>query len=208
MRALPSGPQAVLLEVDDLEQAEELHAHLRERADRGGLDDITELVPGARTVLVVCRPGSRRLSGLVDELRDWSPTGQRRPPGPQHEIPVSYNGEDLPAVAEAAGLSIDEVIGLHSSADLHVAFCGFSPGFAYLAGLPSSLQLPRRPSPRTTVPAGSVAIAGAYTAVYPRASPGGWHLLGSTALRPWDELLDPPALLAPGDRVRFRPCPS
>ena len=101
-------------------------------------------------------------------------------------VPVRYDGEDLQSVADSAGLDVDEVMAIHSVAEYVVAFCGFAPGFGYLRGLDRRLHLPRRPTPRTRVPAGSVAIAAEYTAVYPRPSPGGWHLLGSTDLVMFD----------------------
>jgi len=119
------------------------------------------------------------------------------------EIPVRYDGGDLADVAAACSLSVDEVIALHVTADYRVSFCGFAPGFAYLIGLPPALHLARRASPRTKVPAGSVAIAAEYSSVYPRESPGGWHLLGTTTATLWDVSQDPPALLQPGQRVRF-----
>ncbi|MFM7897681.1 MAG: 5-oxoprolinase subunit B family protein, partial [Actinomycetota bacterium] len=119
------------------------------------------------------------------------------------EIAVRYDGADLADIATACSLSIDEVISLHSGADYRVAFCGFAPGFAYLIGLPKTLHTARRESPRAQVPAGSVAIAAGYSAVYPRESPGGWHLLGTTTATMWDSTRDSPALLQPGRRVRF-----
>ena len=120
------------------------------------------------------------------------------------EIPVRYDGEDLPVVAATLGCSVAEVIQLHSNASYVVEFCGFAPGFAYLGGLDQRLHLPRRASPRTRVPAGAVAIASSYSAVYPRESPGGWHLLGTTTMTLWDATRDQPALLQPGMNVRFR----
>jgi KipI family sensor histidine kinase inhibitor len=119
------------------------------------------------------------------------------------EIEVDYDGADLDEVAAATGLSADEVVVAHAGTVFTVAFCGFAPGFAYLTGLPPELHLPRRSSPRTRVPEGSVAIADAFSAVYPRSSPGGWHLLGRTEARLWDLTRDVPGLLQPGDRVRF-----
>jgi KipI family sensor histidine kinase inhibitor len=120
---------------------------------------------------------------------------------------VCYGGEsgpDLDAVAEHAGLSRDDVIARHAAAEYTVAMLGFAPGFPYLLGLDRALQVPRRPSPRTRVPAGSVAIGGAQTGIYPRELPGGWHLIGRTPLVLFDPAREPPCLLAPGDRVRFR----
>lgn len=119
------------------------------------------------------------------------------------EIPVRYDGEDLREVADICSLSVNEVIALHAGADYRLEFCGFAPGFAYLRGLPAVLHVPRRASPRSRVPAGSVAIAAEYSAVYPRESPGGWHLLGTTSLVMWDTTRPAPALLVPGARVRF-----
>lgn len=122
------------------------------------------------------------------------------------EIPVCYGGEygpDLDALAEHARLSRDEVIGRHVAAGYTVAMLGFAPGFPYLLGLDPALHVPRRADPRTRVPAGSVAIGGAQTGIYPRELPGGWNLIGRTPLVLFDPDRDPPCLLAPGDRVRF-----
>ncbi|HEX9064546.1 MAG TPA: urea amidolyase family protein, partial [Streptosporangiaceae bacterium] len=123
-------------------------------------------------------------------------------------IPVVYDGADLAEVAELSGLSQAEVIARHSGADYQVGWLGFAPGFAYLTGLDPRLEVPRLASPRVAVPAGSVAIAGSLTGVYPASSPGGWRLLGHTTTRMWDQERDPPALLGPGRRVRFAPVPE
>jgi KipI family sensor histidine kinase inhibitor len=116
---------------------------------------------------------------------------------------VVYGGEDLDDVAELAGLSREEVVAAHAGGDYVVAFCGFAPGFGYLTGLDERLHVPRRDSPRKRVPAGAVAVADTFTAVYPRPSPGGWQLIGHTGETLWDTDRDPPALLVPGTRVRF-----
>ncbi len=126
-----------------------------------------------------------------------------RPEGPLVEIPVVYDGADLDEVADATGLTTDEVIELHSSQTYSAAFLGFTPGWAYLVGLAPALRLPRRSTPRTSVAAGSVAIANEFTGVYPTVSPGGWHLLGHTDERMFDVTRDKPALVMAGDRVRF-----
>lgn len=166
-----------------------------------GLPGVTDVVPGETTVLVVASDG---LELVERRLRSLEP-GAAGPPGREVEIPAVYDGADLAEVAELTGLTVDEVVARHSAAEYTVAYLGFSPGFAYLTGLDPVLQVPRRENPRTSVPAGSVAIAGPYTAVYPSPSPGGWRLLGRTALVLWDVRRDPPALLGPGDRVRFVP---
>jgi KipI family sensor histidine kinase inhibitor len=123
------------------------------------------------------------------------------------EIPVCYGGEfgpDLDAIAQHSQLHAREVIARHTAGEYRVAMLGFAPGFPYLLGLDASLHMPRRASPRTRVPAGSVAIGGAQTGIYPRELPGGWNLIGHTPLQLFDVQRDPPALLAPGARVRFR----
>jgi KipI family sensor histidine kinase inhibitor len=122
-------------------------------------------------------------------------------------IPVVYDGADLAYVSQQTGLSRESVTRMHAEREYLVYMLGFVPGFAYLGDLHPALVIPRRASPRTRVPAGSVAIAGAQTAVYPLTTPGGWHLIGSTPLGLFDPERNPPALLAPGARVRFEPVP-
>lgn len=196
MRLLPYGPRAVLAEFDTLHDVMAAASGWRDRRITGVID----IVPAARTVLVV-HDGSLLTEQLI------VPTAAHV--GASDGIPVVldvvYNGDDLADVALDTGLSVDAVIDLHSTAEYTVAFCGFMPGFAYLVGLPEVLQLPRRATPRTRVPAGSVAIATEFAGVYPRESPGGWHLLGHTDAVLWDDGRTPPALLPPGTRVRFRP---
>jgi KipI family sensor histidine kinase inhibitor len=187
-----------------------LSAHLRmlvvdECTSRGiPIDDV---IP-AESSLVIVHPDvdHARMRTIIEPLlaadvETSSDAGiQNRP---VVEIPVRYDGADLDDVARYCGLAADEVISLHTGCTFVVRFCGFSPGFAYLGGLPERLHLPRRDSPRTRVPGGSVAIAAHYTAVYPRESPGGWHLLGTTDTPMWDLRRETPMLLQPGDRVRF-----
>jgi KipI family sensor histidine kinase inhibitor len=125
---------------------------------------------------------------------------------PPIEIPVRYGGDDGPdleGVAGRLGLASDAVVALHAGTTYRVFMLGFAPGFAYLGTLPAELSLPRRTEPRPSVPAGSVAIAARQTGVYPVATPGGWHLIGRTEVTLWDPSAEPPARLAPGDRVRF-----
>jgi KipI family sensor histidine kinase inhibitor len=190
-----TGEGGLLVELPGLDEVLRLAAELRRRAPPG----VTEIVPAARTVLLV---GSG-LDALAAEIEDW-----RLPPVAAGddvplEIAVSYDGPDLDEVCARARLTRDELIALHTGTVLTAAFCGFAPGFAYLAGLPARLHVPRRVTPRTRVEAGAVGLAGEFTGVYPRASPGGWQVIGQTRLRVWDETRDPPGLLAPGARVRF-----
>lgn len=194
MRAIPVGPTALLVEVGSPAEATSLALHLR----GGGVCD--DVVPAARTVLL---DGLRVPRSEVDRLlATWSPS---TPPaeGATVDLPVVFDGEDLPFVASTWSCSVDEVVSRLSTTPLVSAFCGFAPGFAYLSGL--AWPVPRLDSPRTRVPAGSVALAGEWAGVYPTASPGGWRLVGRTSSRLWDVDRDPPALLAPGTRVRFVP---
>jgi KipI family sensor histidine kinase inhibitor len=201
MRALPVGDRALLVEVSSGEAAQALHAELLRRRADGSLC-VAEIVPAARTVLL---DGVADPARLAARLTSWA-----IPPLPARadgaiEIPVRYDGPDLADVAALWGVPEDEVAKIHAAAEFRVAFCGFAPGFGYLTGLPSGYDVPRRPTPRTTVPAGSVALAGPYTGVYPRSSPGGWQLIGTTDAVLWDHARVPAALLAPGTRVRFVP---
>jgi KipI family sensor histidine kinase inhibitor len=170
--------------------------------------DVVEVVPGAATVLVVVRDPTR-LDAVRDTIvaleRDAVRAGSVDGLDRDVVLDVVYDGEDLADISAAAGLPIEDVIALHSGAVYHCDFCGFAPGFAYLSGLDPRLHMPRRATPRPSVSAGSVAIAGPYSAVYPSASPGGWHLLGRTDAMLWDLDADPPALITPGTAVRFRP---
>ncbi|MEU4447969.1 allophanate hydrolase subunit 1 [Actinosynnema sp. NPDC050801] len=191
------GTDGVLVEVDSLGEVEAVRAAVA----AAGLPDLVELVPAARTVLIVTRPGgaaaARKLLTTVDLAHRPGVVGD------EVVIEVHYDGPDLDLVAETAGLTTAEVVDLHTGADYRVAFCGFAPGFAYLTGLPEPLRQPRLDSPRTSVPAGSVGVAGEFTAAYPRATPGGWRLIGRTDAPLFDPRRTAPALLAPGDRVRF-----
>jgi KipI family sensor histidine kinase inhibitor len=200
VRTLLAGPHALLVEVDDLAAAQALHAEIERRRQGGWAPSLLDVVPGARTVL---------LDGLADpqaaarDLAGWSIPPAAGESGPLVEISCVYDGPDLEAVAEQWGVAPAEVGAIHAAAAYTVAFCGFGPGFAYLTGLPSVRAVARRSSPRSTVPAGSVALAGAYTGIYPRPSPGGWQLIGRTDAVLWDEHREPAATLVPGTRVRF-----
>ncbi|HWD02215.1 MAG TPA: 5-oxoprolinase subunit PxpB [Amycolatopsis sp.] len=196
----PCGEHAALLDCDSLAQM----TAARATVEAAGVDGIIELVPGARSLLVVAAPGSTALTAVRRLLDDADLT--HPPAGSPREVTleVRYDGEDLELVARAAGVSVPEVIALHTGAEYTVAFTGFAPGFGYLTGLPSPLRQPRLESPRTKVPAGAVGIGGEFTGVYPRESPGGWRLLGHTGATLFDPSAERPALFAPGDRVRFR----
>lgn len=200
MRLLPCGPGAVLAEYESLGEVLSVHEALR-TADLAGVD---EIVPAARTVLVEFHDVDRVALERLLVPTDLVPSVH----GPLVEIEVVYDGEDLDEVAAATGLSAVEVVRLHSETEYSAAFLGFTPGWAYLVGLPIALHLPRRSTPRTAVPAGSVAIANEFTGVYPTASPGGWHLIGHTSATMFDVERPKPALVAAGDRVRFRLKPA
>lgn len=191
-----AGDHATLLELDDESRVPAVARRLA--ADCPGLVDV---VPGHRTVLVTwtARPGPR-----LRELAEAALDTASEAPGPRTiEIPVVYDGPDLDEVASLTDLSADEVVGVHLDADYVVAFLGFAPGFAYLVGGDPRLRVPRRAEPRERVAAGSVAIAGPYSGIYPRDSPGGWRLLGRTDVVLFDPGRTPPAALEPGDRVRM-----
>lgn len=200
MRFLPAGPSALLIELGDLDAVLGLHAEILRRRALGWAPGLTDVIPAARTILLdgVADPGS-----LAAEIAGWRVPPAPAADGPAVTIACRYDGEDLAEVAAAWGVSPAEAARMHARARYRVAFCGFMPGFAYLSGLPDELSVRRRPVPRRSVPAGSVAVAGGYTAVYPRSSPGGWMLIGRTGTVMWDPDRDQPALLAPGMRVRF-----
>ncbi|MFD4674549.1 5-oxoprolinase subunit PxpB [Lentzea sp. NPDC058450] len=186
------GADALLVEVDSLSEVAAVRAALEH------LDGVEELVPAARTVLV------KGALGRVREVLRTVDLGTAPKTDPREiTIPVIYDGPDLELVAETAGTTPDDVVKQHTAATYEVAFCGFAPGFAYLTGLPQVLQQPRLDSPRTKVPQGSVGIAGEFTAAYPRATPGGWRLIGRTEITLFDARAETPALMQPGDQVRF-----
>jgi KipI family sensor histidine kinase inhibitor len=140
---------------------------------------------------------------VARELAEMTTAAAPLETGTIHEIPTRYDGEDLDEVARLSGLTVPELIASHTGRDHLAFFLGFMPGFAYLGAIDARIVSPRLASPRSRVPGGAVAVADGQTAVYPSASPGGWRLIGSTDVRMFDPLRDPPALLRPGDRVRF-----
>ncbi|MEV5279139.1 5-oxoprolinase subunit PxpB [Streptomyces sp. NPDC051994] len=200
LRILPVGASALLIELDSGEAAEALHAELLRRRAAGALPPVREIVPAARTVLLDGVSDPVALGALV---RTWDIPPLEAGARDTVEIAVRYDGPDLADVAALWQVSAQEAVRIHSSAEFRVAFCGFAPGFGYLTGLAERYAVPRRDTPRTSVPAGSVALAGPYTGVYPRSSPGGWQLIGTTDAALWDPHREPAALLTPGTRVRF-----
>ncbi|GAA3557076.1 5-oxoprolinase/urea amidolyase family protein [Microlunatus spumicola] len=194
-----AGSDGLLAEVADLDEALALFASLRDRPPVG----VRELVPAARTVLVRFDPARTSAEALAAELASRPRTGVAAIDGPVVEVPVLYDGEDLDEVARLCGLDAAEVVRRHTAHPWTVAFTGFAPGFGYLSGGDPALDVPRRTEPRTAIPAGSVGLAGRFSGIYPRASPGGWQLIGRTGLALWDLRRPEPALLAPGMRVQF-----
>ena len=174
------------------------------------LPGLVEIVPAYATVTVFFEGDAEEIRRQLVALCHAPDTSHRERSEaiqPLHVIPVNYSGPDLADVATQTGLTPDQVVERHSSREYLVYLRGFVPGFGYLGDLDPSLVLPRRASPRTRGPAGSVAIAGAQTAVYPLATPGGWHLIGTTTMAMFDPAREPAALLKAGDRVRFEPVP-
>lgn len=199
MRFLPVNTDALLVELDDLDQTLALFAALQNRPIAG----VTEMVPAARTVLVIFQPSLVSRDALIADIGSRDTTAHVARDGKLIEIPVHYNGEDLDEVAQLLGITPDEVVRRHTGGTYSVAFTGFAPGFAYLSGGDPTLDVPRRKTPRTRIPAGAVALAGTFSGVYPQASPGGWQILGVTPVPMWDLSRETPALLQPGYRVRF-----
>jgi len=202
MRVRTVGAEALLLEVDD---PAAWFAELWRRREAGELR-VTDIVPGARTVLL---DGLADQAATIEAMRAVTPEpGSDVVPDPAPsevlEIGVDYGGEDLADVARFWGTDEAGVVQRLTSTLFRVAFCGFAPGFAYLAGLPEELAVPRLETPRHRVPAGSVALADTYAGIYPSASPGGWRLVGHTDAVLFDPDREPPARLTPGVRVRLR----
>ncbi|KMJ51516.1 5-oxoprolinase subunit B family protein [Rhodococcoides fascians] len=197
MRLLPAGENALLIEFADLPETMSYYRSMvRQRPDA-----VVDLVPAARTVLVI-------FDGAPAPVLEWVATLEPAVDDPTAAseavtIPVSYDGADLDDVARLTGLSVAEVVAAHTEQTWTVAFGGFAPGFGYLVGTDTRLHVPRRDSPRTSVPAGAVGLAGEFSGIYPRSSPGGWQLIGRSDVTLWDSERTPPALLTPGTTVRF-----
>ena len=198
MRLRTAGECGVLAEVGDLETVHRLAAAVR----AARLRDVVDVVPGYRTVLVTTAD-PEALAAVRAALPRLPLPELSQARGRAVEVPVVYDGEDLPEVSRLTGLTEAEVVARRTAVEHVVAFLGFTPGFPYLVGLDRALHVPRRNTPRTSVPAGAVGLAGDQTGVYPTSSPGGWQLIGRTDVVLFDAHREPPALLAPGDRLRF-----
>lgn len=202
------GEDHVLVEVEGLTAVLDLTAAVRRAVAEGrpGFTQVVDVVPAATTVLVGVREGAG-LGPLREALGTLEVDSRQEVGDPQAEVEVEiavhYDGPDLAEVAARTGLDVAAVVAAHTGTPWRVAFGGFAPGFAYLTGGDARLRVPRRQEPRTAVPSGSVALAGEFSAVYPRTSPGGWQLLGRTDAVLWDVDRDPAALLQPGTTVRF-----
>jgi KipI family sensor histidine kinase inhibitor len=203
MRSLRQvGEDALLIEAADDENVQALATWLRGREP-----GLTEVVPGARTVLVV---GTRTMLDRVAAQVDTAPRAAAAVgTGRTVTVDVVYDGPDLAEVCARVGLTTDEFADRHAGARHDVEYFGFSPGLAFISGVPAGARVPRRAVPRTSVPAGSVAVANEYTVVYPGRTPGGWHIIGRITGPPlWNPVRTPPNLLAVGDTVGFRRVPA
>ena len=204
-RLLRAGDRAVLIEVGSVEDVLALTAAIRDAE----LTEVIDLVPAARTVLVRTDSDLRTATGwsLAERLtviaESAGPMADTDRDHHEVSIPVRYDGPDLDDVASSTGLDRAQIVELHTKTLWRAAFVGFAPGFAYLTGGPAQLRVPRRKQSRPEVPAGSVALAGEYSAVYPRESPGGWQLIGTTEMNLWDLDREPPGMIRPGTWVRF-----
>lgn len=194
------GENAWLLDLDDNRSVHRWAAAVRQAK----LPGVREVVPGLTTLLVTVDPETTSAAALRGALEILTPGSDRTSDRERHIIDVRYDGEDLAAVSRLTDLTIAEVVAAHTATPWRVAFCGFAPGFSYLVGGDPRLRVPRRDEARIRVPAGAVAIAGQFASVYPRASPGGWQLLGHTDAVLWNSSADPPAVLRPGAVVQFR----
>ncbi|KAE8142903.1 allophanate hydrolase subunit 2-domain-containing protein [Aspergillus pseudotamarii] len=199
MRVLPVNLTTILVELPGLEETLALLTSLQSQP----VDGIKEMIPAARTLLVHFDPESVSAKALATEFhkRDLSAISPRS--DCQIEIPVRYDGVDLDNIAKLTGHGVEEIIRRHKESQFTVAFCGFAPGFSYLTGGDPALFVPRHQTPRTRIPAGSVALAGAFSGIYPQSTPGGWQLIGSTSVKMWDTNRSPSALLQPGYQVKF-----
>ncbi len=198
-RLLPCGDAGLLVELESLDEVLALYPALTD-LDLAGVVDIA---PAGRTILVSIDPDVTELSAVEQAVRSAKPRHVARTSSELVEIPVVYDGDDLDEVARLLECDVPELVRRHTCDEWTVAFCGFAPGFAYIAAASGAWQVPRRDTPRTSVPAGSVGLAAEFSGIYPQASPGGWQLIGHTDVTVFDLERDPPALLTPGTPVRF-----
>ncbi|MDE2090360.1 MAG: allophanate hydrolase subunit 1 [Gammaproteobacteria bacterium] len=201
MNTHPVGDSALLIDTHDAMVAQ----HLRTYILRQSLKGLRELVPAHNTLLVEFDALLFDLTSFIRLLPKFEQLKRPAAPARAHDVPVTYDGEDLKEVVRLTGLDMAEVIQRHSSATYTVAFLGFAPGFPYLTGLDPKLRVPRLKTPRTKIASGAVAIADEFSGIYPRATPAGWCILGHTDVVLFDPDREPPALLTPGDTVHFRP---
>jgi KipI family sensor histidine kinase inhibitor len=194
------GTSGWLLDLEDNQSVHRWAAAVRD----AGLTGVTEVVPGLTTLLVTIDLSRTTQNALRSALAGLSPGEHDSATDDHHVIDVRYDGEDVDEVARLTGLTPAEVVAAHTGTPWRVAFCGFAPGFSYLVGGDPRLRVPRRDEARVRVPAGAVAIAGEFSSIYPRVSPGGWQLLGHTDAVLWDVAAEPPAVLLPGAVVEFR----
>jgi len=205
----PAGSTALLATFDTLDEVVAFRTGLGHRPP-----GVTEVVSGARTLLFRYDRSRTDATRLRADLAGVTPTtatsATSAAPAETNAdtdasvvIPVTYDGDDLAAVADLAGMTPADLVAWHTGQTWTSAFCGFAPGFSYLTGTAPSLDLPRRTTSRTAVPSGAVALAGEFSAVYPRTSPGGWQLIGRTDVPMWSLDRDPPALAPAGTQIRF-----
>jgi inhibitor of KinA len=209
MEIVPVGDSALLVRLGTAPNDTNAALRAMQKLRNAQLRGVIEIAPAYNTLGVFYDATEVGFDELAREIEIADKAGRSgtAPPARLVEIPVCYGGEfgpDLNDIAQHTGLTPDDIIARHSAAEYVVSCIGFTPGFPYLSGLPNELSIPRRATPRKQVPAGSVAIGGSQTGVYPTSSPGGWHLIGRTRLRLFDVQQNPPALLQAGDRVRFR----
>ncbi|MGO4584820.1 5-oxoprolinase subunit PxpB [Arthrobacter sp. 2RAF6] len=203
---LPCGDSAFLVELPELTAVVAYYRGLTGPGASAGVsvpEGIIDVVPAARTVLVTFDPETIRPSEVRGWLESAEPAEGVSGSGREVTIEVSYGGPDLAETAQFLGMSEAEMVKLHTGSAWTAAFSGFAPGFVYLVTTHERLRVPRRNTPRTAVPAGSVGLAGEFSGVYPRSSPGGWQLIGTTTAALWDASKAEPALIRPGDLVRF-----
>lgn len=205
---MPYGDAAFLVELPDLAAVIAYYRGVLGPEGSGSPQPlpagIVDVVPAARTVLVTFEPEVMPPSDVLDWLSAVTPDASPATSGCEVDIDVAYGGADLAATARLLGITEADVVRLHSGSRWTAAFAGFAPGFVYLVTDHDRLHVPRRATPRTAVPAGSVGLAGEFSGIYPRSSPGGWQLIGTTAAVLWDSARPEPALIRPGDTVRFR----